>query len=145
MIKLSLDTVCWNRKPKGKPEIGAISLSIPKNIVKISIEDFAKNVVQPYGKSWSPTIFKDGIRSNDTFVSQQVFCLDIDEGLAFDDMLERCDKSNIIPASVIKDVVGWESVSMVDIYDDTEVDDELGKYFNAEGIKKIEKKGLEDL
>jgi len=100
MIKLSLDTVCWNRKPKGKPEIGAISLSIPKNIVKISIEDFAKNVVQPYGKSWSPTIFKDGIRSNDTFVSQQVFCLDIDEGIAFDDMLERCDKYNIIPAFV---------------------------------------------
>jgi len=33
MIKLSLDTVCWNRKPKGKPEIGKISLSIPKNIV----------------------------------------------------------------------------------------------------------------
>ena len=100
MIKLSLDTVCWNRKPKGKPEIGAISLSIPKNIVEISIEEFAKNVVQPYGKSWSPTIFKDGIRSNDTFVSQQVFCLDIDEGLAFDDMLERCDKYNIIPAFV---------------------------------------------
>ena len=100
MIKLSLDTVCWNRKPKGKPEIGPISLSIPKNIVEISIEEFAKNVVQPYGKSWSPTIFSDGIRSNDTFVSQQVFCLDIDEGLAFDDMLERCDKYNIIPAFV---------------------------------------------
>jgi len=50
-----------------------------------------------------------------------------------------------IPASIIKDVVGWESVSMVDIYDDTEVDDELGKYFDADGIKMIERKDLSDL
>jgi chorismate mutase len=50
-----------------------------------------------------------------------------------------------IPASIIKDIVGWENVSMVDLYDDTEVDDELGKYFNADGIKMIEKKDLSDL
>jgi site-specific recombinase XerD len=50
-----------------------------------------------------------------------------------------------VPASIIKDVVGWESVSMVDIYDDTEVDDELGKYFSPDGIKVIEQKGLSDL
>ena len=50
-----------------------------------------------------------------------------------------------IPASVIKDIVGWENVSMVDLYDDTEVDDELGKYFNADGMKQVEKKGLEDI
>ena len=50
-----------------------------------------------------------------------------------------------IPASVIKDIVGWENVSMVDLYDDTEVDDELGKYFNADGMKMVEKKGLEDI
>ncbi len=53
-------------------------------------------------------------------------------------------KSNV-PSSIIKDVVGWESVQMVDIYDDTEVDDELGKYFSADGIKKTEKKDLSDL
>ena len=53
-------------------------------------------------------------------------------------------KSNI-PASIIKDIVGWENISMVDLYDDTEVDDELGKYFNEDGMKKVEQKGLDDL
>lgn len=50
-----------------------------------------------------------------------------------------------IPASVIKDIVGWESTSMVDIYNDTEVDDEVGKYFDEDGIKQVEKKSLSDL
>lgn len=53
-------------------------------------------------------------------------------------------KANI-PASVIKDIVGWESTNMVDIYNDTEVDDEIGKYFDQDGIKQVEKKGLSDL
>ncbi len=50
-----------------------------------------------------------------------------------------------IPASVIKDIIGWESTSMVDIYNDTEVDDEVGKYFDEGGIKQVEKKSLSDL
>jgi len=100
MIKLSLDNVCWNRKPKDRNEIGVISLSVPKNIVNISIEELANNITQPFGKSWCPAIFRDGIRSNDTFVSQQIFGLDIDEGITFEEMMERCNKYNIIPAFV---------------------------------------------
>jgi site-specific recombinase XerD len=53
-------------------------------------------------------------------------------------------KANI-PADVIKDIVGWESTSMVSIYNDTEVDEELGKYFSEDGIKQVEKKSLSDL
>lgn len=59
----------------------------------------------------------------------------------FTTAMSKCN----IPASVIKDIVGWENVAMVDIYDDTEVDDELGKYFDVDGIKQVEKKGLGDL
>jgi len=50
-----------------------------------------------------------------------------------------------VPASVIKEIVGWENVAMVDIYDDQEVDDKLGKYFDENGIKKVESKTLEEL
>jgi site-specific recombinase XerD len=50
-----------------------------------------------------------------------------------------------IPSSVIKDIVGWDSTNMVDIYNDTEVDDEVGKYFDESGIKQVEKKSLSDL
>lgn len=38
-------------------------------------------------------------------------------------------KANI-PADIIKDIVGWESTNMVSLYNDTEVDEELGKYFD---------------
>jgi integrase len=53
-------------------------------------------------------------------------------------------KANI-PADVIKDIVGWESTNMVSIYNDTEIDEELGKYFDADGIKQAESKSLNDL
>ena len=50
-----------------------------------------------------------------------------------------------IPADVIKDIIGWESTDMVSLYNLTEVDDELGKYFNEDGIKQVENKSLSDL
>ena len=34
-------------------------------------------------------------------------------------------KANI-PADIIKDIVGWESTNMVSLYNDIEVDEELG-------------------
>lgn len=53
-------------------------------------------------------------------------------------------KANI-PSSVIKEIGGWESTAMVDIYTDIEIDDRLGDFFGEEGIKKVEKKSLGDL
>ena len=50
-----------------------------------------------------------------------------------------------IPHHVIKEIVGWSDVSMVLTYDDSTVDDKLGDYFGEEGIKKVEKKTLNDL
>lgn len=50
-----------------------------------------------------------------------------------------------IPASVIQEIVGWSSLDMVNIYDDTEIDDKLGKYFDENGIKEVETKTLNQL
>lgn len=50
-----------------------------------------------------------------------------------------------IPAEVIKEISGWASVEMVSLYNDTEVDDELGKYFGSEGIIKQDEKSTSDL
>jgi site-specific recombinase XerD len=50
-----------------------------------------------------------------------------------------------IPESVVKDIVGWSNLEMVNLYNDQEIDDELGKYFNEDGIKGVEKKSLSDL
>lgn len=59
----------------------------------------------------------------------------------FTTSLVKCN----IPASVIKDIVCWESTDMVDRYTDIDVDDKLGEYFSEEGIKTVEKKSLSEL
>lgn len=50
-----------------------------------------------------------------------------------------------IPQNVIKDIVGWDSIEMVNLYNLSDVDDEIGKYFSEGGVKKTELKGLDDL
>ena len=53
-------------------------------------------------------------------------------------------KSNL-PTNVIQDIIGWESADMVSLYTDLTADDTIGKYFDENGIKKIEKTALSDL
>ena len=50
-----------------------------------------------------------------------------------------------IPADIIKQIIGWESVEMVSIYNDTDIDDELEKYFQEGGQQNIEKNNLGNL
>jgi len=50
-----------------------------------------------------------------------------------------------VPANIIKDISSWDSTSMIDIYDDNQVDDILGEYFDENGIKEIEKKDIKNL
>ena len=50
-----------------------------------------------------------------------------------------------IPDDIIKEIVGWASVEMVNIYKDIEAEDEFGKYFGEQGFKQVESKGLSDL
>lgn len=59
----------------------------------------------------------------------------------FTTMLSKQD----IPDNVIKDIVGWANVGMVDIYRDTNAEESFDKYFGEEGIKKVEKKSLSSL
>lgn len=54
-------------------------------------------------------------------------------------------KANI-PDDVIQAIMGWESADMVRIYKDIDADDQIGKYFDANGIKTDIKAGsLSDL
>jgi len=50
-----------------------------------------------------------------------------------------------IPASVIQEIIGWSSLDMVNLYDDTEIDDKLGKYFDEDGIKEVENNSISNL
>lgn len=50
-----------------------------------------------------------------------------------------------IPLSVIKNIVGHESVEMTEKYNDNSKENEFLKYFSDEGINKIEEKKLSDV
>jgi site-specific recombinase XerD len=40
-----------------------------------------------------------------------------------------------IPAMVIKDIIGWEDVSMVAVYSDNDLSSKLGDYFSEDGVR----------
>ena len=59
-------------------------------------------------------------------------------------MTTELSKSGL-PDDIIKSLIGWESVEMVSIYKDVDADEEIGKYFDEDGIKTVEKAKLSDL
>lgn len=58
--------------------------------------------------------------------------------------VSRLMRANI-PAEVVKDIVGWADVSLISVYNDNDISDEIGKYFDENGIKEVKKVSLTDL
>ena len=54
-------------------------------------------------------------------------------------------RANKIPDPIIKDFFGWNSIDMIEIYDDNDSEDDFASYFTADGIQQGESKGLGDL
>jgi len=50
-----------------------------------------------------------------------------------------------LPDDVIRGILGWSNLEMVKVYKDVDDEEELGKYFDENGIKDVEKKSLNDL
>lgn len=50
-----------------------------------------------------------------------------------------------LPDSVIQSIIGWKSSEMLKVYKDVSVDDEIGQYFDENGIKEVKSKSLSDL
>ena len=50
-----------------------------------------------------------------------------------------------LPDGVIQDIIGWSSADMLRLYTDIPIDEQLGKYFDENGIKTIEKKSISEL
>lgn len=50
-----------------------------------------------------------------------------------------------IPDSVLQNLIGWSSASMLNVYIDTPADEEFGKYFGEDGIKQAETTSLSQL
>lgn len=54
-------------------------------------------------------------------------------------------RANNIPDKIIKDFFGWESIDMIEVYDDNEAEDDFAKFFTESGVKKVEQKGLTEI
>jgi integrase len=54
-------------------------------------------------------------------------------------------RANNIPDKIIKEFFGWESIDMIEIYDDNEAEDSFADFFTEDGVKKVEKKGLNEM
>lgn len=52
---------------------------------------------------------------------------------------------NNIPTNVIQDIISWESADMVTLYSDISADENIGKYFDENGIKSVESKSFSDI
>lgn len=50
-----------------------------------------------------------------------------------------------LPDSVIQDIIGWSSADMLRLYTDIPVDEQIGKYFDENGIKTVDKTSISDL
>jgi integrase len=109
---------------------------------KIGVDEFDELFVTKRNNEWHPM----KISTLDSWADQFSKYLGID-------FYFHCMRHNFttglsaanVPASVIKEIIGWESIDMVNLYDDTEIDDKLEKYFDENGVKKIEKKELSDI
>jgi hypothetical protein len=63
----------------------------------ITITEFSRYVTLPYSYTWSGGKFK-GTRSNDTWLEQQVFALDFDDGtITTEEVIERLNQIGIYP------------------------------------------------
>ncbi|MCG3083052.1 hypothetical protein JEG43_02705 [Anoxybacillus sp. LAT_35] len=95
-VKISLDSQRFQRKPE-KWETAIISNRIASLPTEVTMQEFAQAVVIPNGRSFAPAVFREGIRKNAYWLSQQVFALDIDEDLSVADAINRCERYDIMP------------------------------------------------
>jgi NH3-dependent NAD+ synthetase len=95
IIKLCLDTQKFSKKPT-EEEISKIAARIGCHVKEISIKDFAKSIIIPNGKTYSPSVFKNGQRSIRNWISQQIFVVDI-ENDSLENVLDTCERVNLFP------------------------------------------------
>ena len=89
-ISLLIDSVSYHTQPKDK-DIKSINSRIIKHPVGVTIQELATEITYPNGKTWIPARFKSK-RSNEDWLSQQIFALDFDSGITFDGVLTRLNE-----------------------------------------------------
>jgi len=96
-VEVSLDETRFTAKPEGGSK-NRVSNAIARNRREITLEELANLLTQ--GCTFSPGVFRDNQRKNETWVQQQLFALDFDHGLRIGEFLEMCAALEVHPAFV---------------------------------------------
>lgn len=90
---VSLDSGKYNNKPQ-KDEVGHINNGIANGATKVGELQLIKAITS--GQSWSPTIFKGGLRKREGFVAMSALVADFDDGFkSLDEILKRAKQHNL--------------------------------------------------
>lgn len=96
MIRCTMDNKNYHVKPD-KRDVKAITSRIAGMVVEESLGIIAERLVQPYGRTICPAVFRESKRTNNTWDSQQLYGLDFDGGITLEEVLKRCKKYNLEP------------------------------------------------
>lgn len=130
-IQIHLDSKGYDKKPSGK-ELGTISRRITKNVSEISIREFAEAVGRN-GQAFTRAIFHSGERKNSCFQSQQLFAIDVDEGMSVAEFKEKCKNYGFFPFLIYKTFSSTETAEKfraVFFCDTVIVHSEIAAFFN---------------
>ena len=91
--EVSLDSGKYNNKPQ-KDDVGHINNGIANGATKVEELQLIGAITS--GQSWSPTIFKNGLRKREGFVAMSALVADFDDGFdSLDEILERAKQNGI--------------------------------------------------
>ncbi|WP_313256633.1 hypothetical protein [Lacrimispora sp.] len=89
-VTVSLDDKEYKKKPDGK-EYALITKRIARNPISIDVEELA-DVVGNKGQTFCLAVFKCGERSSENFEQMQLFALDFDTGIPFEEIKKKADQ-----------------------------------------------------
>lgn len=96
-VKIHILDKRYKTKPKGK-EFGRINNRITDNIEEIDIDTFAEEV-GANGRPFTPAIFHSR-RKKEDFAEEQVYALDLDDGITLEEFLSRAERYQVRPAFI---------------------------------------------
>lgn len=95
-IRIHVDTASFSQKPTSN-ECKQISTRLAENQMEITLNDFRTAISPPFSKSYTAAYYNNKTRSNDNWLGQELFILDIDSKLLYEDCMTRCKKYDLIP------------------------------------------------
>ncbi|MCF7944342.1 MAG: DEAD/DEAH box helicase family protein [Spirochaetia bacterium] len=95
-VTVCLDETQCNQKPN-KTNVQKIMANFGSKQRTLTIHELAECLVQPKGYTVCPAVFSSEKAQNKYWKAQQLFFIDIDHGLSFQDAIERCKKYQVLP------------------------------------------------